>query len=62
MDHPDLNKPAFKIYPAASAAISDNKCPTCGRIIGSFRNAISKKEYSISGMCQVCQDEVFGKD
>ena len=27
-----------------------------------FRNEISRKEFGISGICQVCQDEVFGKD
>ena len=25
-----------------------------------FRDDLSRKEYSISGMCQDCQDEVFG--
>lgn len=27
-----------------------------------FRNEISKKEFEISGICQICQDGVFGKD
>jgi hypothetical protein len=27
-----------------------------------FRNDISQKEYRISGLCQECQDSVFGKD
>lgn len=31
----------------------------CGPV--SFRDALSKKEYSISGMCQQCQDKVFGE-
>ena len=25
-----------------------------------FKNEISKREYTISGMCQTCQDKVFG--
>jgi len=25
-----------------------------------FRDSLSKKEYTISGLCQKCQDEVFG--
>lgn len=37
-------------------------CPTCGKKIGEFRNALSQKEFQISGMCQKCQDSVFGKD
>jgi hypothetical protein len=27
-----------------------------------FRNEISAREYYISGMCQDCQDSVFGED
>ena len=41
-------------------ALSAGCCPTCSREIGEFRDALSKKEFSISGMCQSCQDSVFG--
>lgn len=36
----------------------------CGRegIEDEFRNEISRREYAISGLCQKCQDEVFGVD
>jgi len=27
-----------------------------------FRNEISRKEFTISGICQSCQDQIFGKD
>jgi len=39
-------------------------CPTCGKVIeeGEFRDEKSKKEYSISRMCQECQDCIFGKE
>ena len=37
-------------------------CVTCGGPIGEFRNEISEREYKISGMCQKCQDSVFGED
>ena len=44
--------------------ISEGICVTCdeahGLVATSFRDDISRKEYSISGMCQSCQDEVFG--
>ncbi len=45
-------------------SIEANICTTCsaGAPPESFRNAISQKEYTISGMCQACQDSVFGKD
>ena len=35
-------------------------CDTTGIIATSFRDDISRKEYAISGMCQKCQDSVFG--
>ena len=41
------------------------KCVTCGSDKVSpdyFRNNISRKEFGISCMCQVCQDATFGKD
>ena len=60
---PDLNKPAFKFNKYWRELIENNKCPICGTLIKEkeFKNEISKKEYSISGQCQMCQDEVFGR-
>ena len=43
--------------------ISGGTCVSCdaeGIIATSFRDDISRKEYSISGLCQSCQDDVFG--
>lgn len=41
---------------------SDTKtCVTCGNPSGDFRDDLSWKEFTISGMCQECQDSVFGK-
>ena len=39
-------------------------CPFCNKEIKweDFRNEISRREYRISGLCQSCQDEMFGKD
>jgi hypothetical protein len=34
----------------------------CGRRATEFRDVIAKKEYSISGLCQYCQDIVFGEE
>lgn len=42
--------------------IKENLCMTCNSPVGAFRNALSAKEYSISGMCQKCQDSIFGED
>lgn len=37
-------------------------CPFCGREVNvdEFKDELSVKEFIISGLCQRCQDEVFG--
>ncbi len=32
----------------------------CGQPVTVFRDAASRAEYGISGMCQECQDKMFG--
>tara|TARA_R100001082_G_C4350300_1_gene154232 strand:+ start:626 stop:844 length:219 start_codon:yes stop_codon:yes gene_type:complete len=58
---PDLAKPAFSIFPEKADRVIAGNCVTCENSIGEFRDSLSKKEYSISGMCQSCQDSVFGE-
>ena len=54
------------------AVVESGHCPFCGKVlvglfvVGSddtegseFRDALSFKEYKISGLCQNCQDNVF---
>ena len=36
------------------------KCISCNEDVTAFRSELSAKEYTISGLCQVCQDGVFG--
>lgn len=45
-------------------AVKMNKCPFCDRPIdeSEFRDELSRREYQISGLCQECQDEVFGDE
>jgi|TARA_R100001163_G_scaffold47323_1_gene35569 hypothetical protein len=46
-----------------ATCVREGTCVTCdaqGIIATSFRDDVSRKEYQISGMCQSCQDEVFG--
>jgi hypothetical protein len=50
-----------KLFPGTVELISKNICPTCKKNIVTFRDKLSEKEYNISGMCQNCQDKVFGK-
>jgi hypothetical protein len=37
-------------------------CVTCGGDAKEFRNKASEREHAISGMCQKCQDAIFGVD
>ena len=43
-------------------AITSKTCPTCGQgvTLDSFKDELSLKEFHISGLCQSCQDSVFG--
>jgi len=36
-------------------------CPLCGKPIkiSGFRDELSLREYTISGLCQKCQDRIF---
>lgn len=63
--HPSLEQALKDIFGIDRVkVISDNVCATCGKPVTrlSFRNELSLKEYRISGMCQTCQDSVFGED
>ncbi len=44
-----------------TSAIKNDICSFCKESATEFRDGLSEKEYSISGLCQKCQDEVFGK-
>ena len=44
--------------------ISGGTCVSCDAediIASSFDDDLSRKEYSISGMCQSCQNDIFGE-
>ena len=43
-------------------AITSKTCTCCGSAVtlDSFKDELSLKEFHISGMCQTCQDSVFG--
>jgi DNA repair exonuclease SbcCD ATPase subunit len=60
---PSLKKPFLKIFPEQKKLVNQGKCPLCSKEIREedFKNDLSKKEYSISGICQVCQNEIFGR-
>jgi hypothetical protein len=57
----------FKDKMAQFAADADGRpkpgpddCQTCGEKAPLvFKDYMSKKEFAISGMCQICQDQIF---
>jgi hypothetical protein len=60
-----MNKKNHEIYGFEKKIklVEEKKCPTCKKDIKEtdFRDELSKREHKISGMCQECQDLVFGK-
>ena len=61
LQKPDTTKPIFILFPEKVKLVQESKCVACKQPIKEedFRDALSKKEYTISGMCQKCQDKVF---
>lgn len=51
---------AAKHFVNGHNALNAGMCPTCQGDVTEFRDALSLKEFGISGMCQKCQDSVFG--
>jgi uncharacterized CHY-type Zn-finger protein len=42
-------------------AVATATCVVCGGPADHFKDALSVREFGISGMCQVCQDKTFGE-
>ena len=43
-----------------TSCVQNDLCVSCDEPAVSFRDELSRKEYTISGLCQTCQDGVFG--
>lgn len=41
------------------ASITESKCVSCQQPAVEFEDELSRKEFTISGLCQVCQNKVF---
>jgi hypothetical protein len=53
-----------KSLETAGDLIDQGRCPVCGEPVTptpGFRDELSIQEFKISGMCQGCQDEIFGR-
>ena len=52
---------AFKLFGRSrTLAIAGNGCVKCGESAVDFRDELSRKEFGLSGLCQGCQDGIFG--
>jgi len=68
MAEPTKKAPAIEGFLEGMAgrttAIRGNRCVRspfgCGGPANEFRDSLSVREYQISGLCQACQDRVFG--
>lgn len=60
---PEINEFLESLF-GRSTAIKRNRCIPqpigCGNMVGEFRDELSRTEYRISGLCQNCQDKIFG--
>lgn len=60
---PEMTRMLEDMY-GRSTALKNDMCipaPTgCGGEAKHFSDALSRKEYGISGLCQKCQDSVYG--
>ena len=50
-------------FSGRTTAIEADRCVGepigCGQPAGDFRDDLSRKEYTLSGLCQTCQDSLF---
>ena len=60
----DNVRPVDLLFPQMKEERENGICPFCKKKVNvnELRNEINKEEYRISGMCQKCQDDFFGKD
>ena len=54
--------PIGLLDPARPLLVERGWCPTCSKVVSMFRDELSLREYRISGLCQTCQDALFGFD
>jgi hypothetical protein len=56
-----LNELSLALYGRSrSLAKAGKGCVSCGKPANTFKDERSRKEYNISGLCQDCQDQIFG--
>jgi hypothetical protein len=54
---------AFALFGRSSTiAILNGQCVKCGEFNLEFSDELSRREHGISGLCQCCQDSIFGTE
>lgn len=55
-------RPVDFLFPEMGSMRDMGLCPYCGVAVnpGDFSTVIALKEFDITGMCEPCQNEVFG--
>ena len=54
---------AFQLFGRSpSLCKAGGQCVKCGEFNLEFNDELSRKEYGISGLCQCCQDGIFGTE
>lgn len=60
---PSKKSPAMEVFLEKSFGrtthIESDTCTMCGGEAKEFKDELSRREYTISGMCQKCQDKTF---
>lgn len=51
---------SHRLNPSLPLSAEQKICTWCKKPITTFKDSISHREYTISGMCQICQDATFG--
>lgn len=51
------------MFPKEEARRDEGHCPFCDKPVdpATLRDDLSRREFHMSGLCQKCQDEMFGK-
>lgn len=52
-------RPADALFPERRQRMAEGICVDCGKTITGFRDALSRKEWTLTGWCQTCQDSFF---
>tara|TARA_R110000824_G_scaffold21732_4_gene80754 strand:- start:513 stop:749 length:237 start_codon:yes stop_codon:yes gene_type:complete len=63
LKHPEIEQMLTNLTGVSRVgAVAESSCVTCENTVGDFKDELSEKEYTISGMCQECQDSVYAGD